>query len=118
MWHDLPIQCAPHVASATIEKIIEVEASDKPLAFHVNGVKVQPLVPDTPEAVAALAKVWIAKGSTVDLGLMQVNSANLPKLGLSVEQVLDPCTNITAGASILTAGYAQAVKVHGEGQEA
>jgi type IV secretion system protein VirB1 len=47
---------------------------------------------------------------------MQVNSRNLAALGVTIEQVLDPCTNIRSGATILTADYAQAVRTRGEGQ--
>jgi type IV secretion system protein VirB1 len=49
---------------------------------------------------------------------MQVNSRNLATLGVTVEQVFDPCTNIRSGATILTANYAQAVRTRGEGQPA
>jgi type IV secretion system protein VirB1 len=52
------------------------------------------------------------------LGLAQINSENLSALGLTVEQVLDPCTNLRAGAAILSEGYARAMKVHGPGQQA
>ena len=41
---------------------------------------------------------------------MQVNSRNLVALGTTVEQVLDPCTNIRDGATILTADYAEAAR--------
>src|SRR6202012_4015163 len=54
----------------------------------------------------------------VDLGLMQVNSRNLAALGYSIWQILDPCTNIRGGASILTADYAEAARSRGEGQAA
>jgi type IV secretion system protein VirB1 len=47
-------------------------------------------VPNTVPEVAALANHWIARGFTVDLGLAQINSANLSALGLTVEEVLDP----------------------------
>jgi type IV secretion system protein VirB1 len=47
-----------------------------------------------------------------------VNSRNLVTLGLTVQQVLDPCTNIRGGATILTADYAEAVRTRGEGQSA
>ncbi|MGH7690699.1 MAG: hypothetical protein ACREN3_13915, partial [Gemmatimonadaceae bacterium] len=48
----------------------------------------------------------------------QVNSANLPALGITVGQVLDPCANLRAGGTILTADYAAAVQRWGEGQGA
>ena len=50
---------------------------------------------------------FFGRGDNVDMGLAQINSKNLPALGLTVEQVFDPCTNIAAGANILAAGYAR-----------
>lgn len=118
MWHDLAVQCAPDVSPVTIEAIIRVESKGNPLALNVNRVKVQPVVPKTAPEVAKVAADWIARGFSVDLGIMQINSANLPKLGLTIEQVLDPCTNIRAGAAILADGYARAKSLHGGGQTA
>src|SRR5690606_28739596 len=54
---------------------------------------------------AALARQYIAAGYTVDMGLMQVNSANLPKLGYSVEDMFDTCKNLRAGSTVLTNFY-------------
>jgi len=48
-----------------------------------------------------------------DYGLMQINSAELPALaqkGISLETLMDPCTNIQVGAQIL----AQKIKSHGD----
>jgi type IV secretion system protein VirB1 len=118
MWADLALECAPNVAASTMEAIIRVESGGDPLAVNVNRVKVQPVMPKTASEVATLAKEWIARGFSVDLGLAQINSANLPALGLTVEQVLDPCTNLRAGATILADGYERAVKLHGPGQRA
>ncbi|MGT2457752.1 lytic transglycosylase domain-containing protein [Cupriavidus basilensis] len=69
------------------------------------------------EAVAT-ANELIAAGHNLDLGLGQINNRNLAALGLSVEQVFEPCTNIGAAATILTWGYQRAKQVHGPGQEA
>lgn len=49
---------------------------------------------------------------------MQINSQNLKGLGLTVEQVLEPCHNLAAGSRILSRGYAGAVKRYGHGQDA
>jgi type IV secretion system protein VirB1 len=79
----------------------------------------KPLKAGDAREAAMLARNYIAQGYSVDLGLMQVNSHNLPALGYTVEEVLnDPCANIRAGAAVLTADYAAAVRVHGEGQAA
>lgn len=118
MWYDLAVQCAPDVSPVTIEAIIRVESKGNPLALNVNHAKVQPVIPMTAPEVSKVAADWIARGFSVDLGLMQINSANLANLGLTIEQVLDPCVNIRAGAAILADGYARAKNLHGEGQTA
>ncbi len=87
------LACAPNVAPATLEAVISVESGGNPLALNVNGLAAQPPpARDVPEA-APVAASFIARGYSVDLGLMQVNSRNLVELGLTVHQVLDPCTN-------------------------
>jgi type IV secretion system protein VirB1 len=113
------LACAANIASVTLEAVIEVESRGDALALHVNGQATQPHRPADAREAAVLARNYIAQGYSVDLGLMQVNSRNLPALGYTVEEVLnDPCTNIRADAAVLTADYAAAVRVHGEGQAA
>jgi type IV secretion system protein VirB1 len=41
----------------------------------------------------------------VDIGLMQINSANLPALGISATDALDPCVSLAGGAAVLRAAY-------------
>jgi type IV secretion system protein VirB1 len=112
------LACASNIAPATLEAVIDVESHDDPLAIHVNGVHRQPRRPADAAEAARIAGAYIRAGYTVDLGLMQVNSANLPALGTTVGQVLDPCANIRAGGAILTADYAAAAQRWGEGQAA
>ena len=112
------LACAPNVAPTTLQAIVAVESGGHPLALNINGIRVQPPpARDTREA-AQVAESYIARGYSVDIGLMQVNSRNLAALGTTVEQVLDPCTNIRAAATILTADYAEAARTRGDGQPA
>src|SRR5207248_11597088 len=112
------LACAPNVAPVTLEAIIQVESGGNPLALNVDGLHVQLAAPRDANEAAEIASRYIAAGYSVDLGLMQVNSRNLPALGYSIEQVLEPCTNIRGGSIILTADYAEAARTHGEGQPA
>ncbi len=114
---DLILTCAPDVAPQTVQEIIRVESGGNPLAININGASLARPAIDVADAVK-LASSAMAAGHTVDLGLMQVNSANLPKLGYTVEQMFDSCTNLKAGAAILTVNYGRAVERHGPGQEA
>jgi type IV secretion system protein VirB1 len=112
------LACAANVAAPTLEAIIAVESRGDALALHVNGVASQPPRPRAAKQAARLAEVYIEAGYSVDLGLMQVNSSELAFLGYTVEQVLDPCTNIRAGGRILASEYSAAAHVLGVGQPA
>jgi soluble lytic murein transglycosylase-like protein len=52
----------------------------------------------------AVNRSHFAKTKTVDIGIMQVNTDQkvLRNLGVTADQLLDPCTNIHAGARILS----------------
>lgn len=111
--------CAPTVAVETVQAIVQVESQGDPIALASNrpggAARLNPV--DLADAIR-LARAEIAAGNSVDMGLMQVNSKNLRKLGLTVEQVWEPCTNLRAGAQILEAAYVGATKEFGDGQAA
>ncbi len=112
------LACALNVSPVTLEAVARVESDGNPLALNVNRLPgPQPRPASVAEAVR-IAESYIARGYSVDIGLMQVNNRNLPALGYTIEQVLDPCTNIAAGGRILTANYADAARRMGEGQPA
>jgi type IV secretion system protein VirB1 len=118
MWADVAAQCAPHVHPATIERIIQVESGGNALSVNVNRLAAQPPRATTTDDAKAIARAYIANGYSVDLGAMQVNSGNLPSLGLTLDTIFDPCVNVRAGATILSADYAAAAARLGEGQAA
>ena len=97
--------CAPSVAPQTLAAIAHVESRFDPLAIGVNrGPRPAGRARDAAEAVT-IARRLIASGANLDLGLAQINSANLGWLGLSVEAAFDPCRNLAAAATVLQAGY-------------
>lgn len=103
----LAAQCAPGVAPETLLSLAHTESRFDPLAIGVNGGKNPPSVTTAADA-AITAKRYIAAGYSIDLGIAQINSANLGWLGLSVEDAFDPCRNLAAAARVLTANYATA----------
>ncbi len=119
MLADALLACALMVHPATLDAVVRVESHGYASAIHVNGIndKDQPRNLDSIGA-AAIARRYIAAGRSVDLGLMQVNSRNLAGLNLTVEQVMDPCTNLHAGGTILAAFYSKAAQRYGQGQTA
>lgn len=104
----LAAACAPVIPPETLTPLIRVESGFDPLAINVNGEpKIKVRARNAGEAVVA-ARRLIAQGRSVDLGLGQINSANLRWLGLSVEAAFDPCRNLSAAATVLGDGYRRA----------
>ncbi len=108
--------CAPHIAPPTLAAVIHVESGGNPLALNVNGIG--RFRPASRADAIAIATHFIARGHRVDIGLMQVDSSNLRALGYSVASMLDPCTNVRAGSSILSADYRIALNAGDHGQQA
>jgi type IV secretion system protein VirB1 len=121
-------ECAPNVHWSTMSAIVKVESSGNAFALADAGPlnvpyaqrknMVRSYFPASLGEAAQLARDLIADGHTVSLGLAQVNDRNLDRYGLTIEQALDPCTNLATGAKILSSFYRKASKQYGEGQQA
>ncbi|RZA12008.1 MAG: lytic transglycosylase domain-containing protein, partial [Proteobacteria bacterium] len=65
--------------------------------------------PRSLDEARATAQMLESKGYNYSLGAAQVNRVNFRKYGLDTfEKAFDPCTNLSAGASILAGCYASA----------
>ena len=99
-----PIQlialCAPAVAPVTMAALVQQESGGNAFALHDNTTG-RTYQPQSAQAAAALLRGLIARGHSVDIGLAQVNSRNLPVLGLDPTAALDPCENLRAAQKIL-----------------
>ena len=108
-------QCAPLVAPQTMAAIVRTESGFRPLAIGVNGGAWLVRQPENVEEAVVTAKWLIGNGYNIDMGLGQVNSSNLRKTGLSVEDAFDPCKNLSTSAMILHGNYTLASrKIVGE----
>lgn len=111
-------QCAPSVAPETLLSVVHAESKFDTLAIGVNARGVRPERPATPAAAARIARSLIARGYNIDLGLGQINSANLRWLGLSVEDTFDPCRNLAAAARVLSSNFLDAARTQGSSDRA
>ena len=89
-----------------VRAVMDVESSAHPWTVNVAG---RDHYPQKSEEALHLVRSALAKGKSVDVGLMQINSYWLHKLRLSPDIVLDPAVNLTIGAWIL----AQELKRYG-----
>lgn len=101
---ELLLACAPAVDPVTMSAIVKQESGGHPWSINDNNGKRSYRLKTKEEAVLKATEL-ISSGHSIDMGLAQINSKNLRWLGLSVAQVFDPCTNISAGAKVLTQGY-------------
>jgi type IV secretion system protein VirB1 len=100
----LAARCAPAVPEWVLGAVARTESNFYPWRLHDNTARVSSDPPSL-QAAEAEAAAWLAAGHSVDLGLMQINSGNLPALGMNVNEVLDPCASLAAGAAVLRAAY-------------
>lgn len=109
MIYDVPAivslaqQCAPEVATEAVVPLVMTESGGDSLAVNVNkGPRVRA---GSIAEGAAIVRRYIAAGYTVDVGLAQINSANFARLGVTVEDVFEPCTNLKLASTVLQQGY-------------
>jgi len=104
---DLAGRCGSSVAVSTLAAVAKTESGFETLGIYDNTTG-QSQIHKTPDEAAAAAERLIAKGDSLDIGLMQINSANLKGLGMSVRDALDSCKSISAAATILTRNFLNA----------
>lgn len=91
-------------------KLVRAESGFKRFAIGVNNSSHRSYFPTSEKEAVRIAGDLIARGHSIDMGLGQINSANLDWLGLTVESVFDSCTNLSASEKVLRDGYDRARK--------
>jgi|KBSMisStaDraftv2_1062788.scaffolds.fasta_scaffold13299_6 type IV secretion system protein VirB1 len=102
VFAQLAATCAPDVAPETLAALARTESGFDPFVIGDNTTRQAHHPHDQAEAIRT-ATLLLDAGHSIDLGVMQINSKNMQWLGLTVESVFDPCENIRAGATVLTA---------------
>jgi type IV secretion system protein VirB1 len=99
--------CAPYVATQTTRALVSVESGFDPLAIHVNGARLE-RQPRTLREAIATAQALHSMGWNFDMGLAQINVRNADRLGVPIDQVFDPCTNLRLMQRILQECFVRA----------
>lgn len=127
----LQSRCLPTVPLTTLNAIILVESGGNPNAMQIDFPRALLKQWHLPEGTLRLkrqptiereALEWLEyferRNISVDLGLMQVSTAEAHRRGFPPETLLDPCFNLRAGWQILDSAYRLETKTYGPGQEA
>ena len=115
-FEELAEKCAPAVSVDTLSALVKTESNFNPFAIGVVGGSVE-----QPKSLQdALLKVskLVANDRSFSVGLAQINSGNFDALGLTAEQLFDPCTNLQAAAQILGRCYMQTSAKYGDNAKA
>ena len=99
-------ESAPTVNARTLLAFAYYESKLHPFAVHDNTTG-RTALPATPADATTLARSLLAQGHSLDLGVMQVNSANLARTGLTVASAFDAAASMNAGGAILVDAYHQ-----------
>lgn len=118
--------CAPQIHPTTLRAVIRTESSGNLYAIGDNGnyrlPKEQRILRTLHEInidrAVQTAQALINAGHVVDLSIGQLNSRNLPRLGMTIRDAFDPCKNLSGAATILVENYLRASAIYGPGQRA
>lgn len=103
-WH----KCSAFASPVTMEKIAYVESGGKPYIIHDNTANKSYIFKSRRSAVNE-ARYLIKSGHNIDMGLAQINSANIYNFNIPITRVFNPCYNIYVGSYILYSDYNKAV---------
>lgn len=101
-------QCASQLDYPVAHSIVQQESGFNPFAINVNKSNIKIAKVKNYSQAILTAKQLLAEGYNIDLGLAQINSSNLNWLGLTVDQVFDPCTNLNAMQKVYLTCYDKA----------
>lgn len=105
LFAQLAAACGPWVHVDTLAAVAQAESGLDPLAIG-DATAGRSHSPRSAATAVAQATALLRQGHSLDLGLMQLNSATLARLGLGVADAFEPCRNIAAGARVLAGGFA------------
>lgn len=97
-------QCAPDVSPDTMNALIMTESGANPYVIANVSDGTSKYFKDEKGAIEYAEKLT-TENKRFSAGLTQIYSKNFPSLNLTNKTVFDPCTNIKAGAAVLTDNY-------------
>lgn len=103
--------CAPDLSEATAY-VLAKELSDlHPWSVGVIGGSV--IASDSPKGAFVLLDALHKKGKSVSIGLFQLSETVLRTMGVTAEDAIDPCRNISLFSDFLMSRYRENIQQHG-----
>lgn len=112
--------CSSGVHPETVAAVVEMVTDREPFVFTVltaDGNRIQGNAADR-ETVIRKGNEHIAAGDQVSVGFMQVSSKYWENHNVTIMDMMDPCTNIEVGTSLLKSAFINAKLAQKESGEA
>lgn len=127
----LRARCLPEAPDSTLRAIVQVESGSNPNAMQIDFprrlLRQWKLNPGTLRLARQpkdrqQAIEWLSYFEKfhifIDLGLMQVSTAEAQRRGIAPVTLFEPCTNLRVGWEILQDAYQLEIKAYGPGEAA
>jgi type IV secretion system protein VirB1 len=130
-FRQLASKCAPDIPLVTLRALVRAESGFRPYAVSLDyprrTARQQGLTDDVillarqPKNLGE-ARSWtywfLQRNRSVSIGLSQISTRNVARLGLTIDQLFDPCTNLQASSHLLKRTYRDAQVTLGDEQTA
>lgn len=99
--------CAPRIGMQTMDRLTYTESKWNAYAIGINYGKWRLKHPPRTKAEAVVTAKYLLdtygrlKDFSIDVGVAQINSNNLAKLGVSLEDLFDACSNLRVAEKVL-----------------
>ena len=130
-FRQLANKCAPDIPLVTLRALVRAESGFRPYAISLDYPRRTARELGLTDSIILLARqpknlaearswtYWFLKRNrSVSVGLSQISTSNVASLGLRIDQLFDPCTNLRASSQLLRAKYLDARVTLGDGQTA
>jgi type IV secretion system protein VirB1 len=104
VFEGMAAQCEKSVAPETLLAVAKVESNFRVFAIHDNTTG-RSYSPTSHDEAIEIAEDLTSKDHSVDLGIMQINNANLKAFGMRVSDAFEPCRAMAVAATILSLDY-------------
>lgn len=121
-------RCVPEVHPTTLSAIVHVESAGHAYVISDDGPEGLPwsqrktmlrsFYPASKDEAVRLVESLLAQRHLVGIGPMQVSVRNVRRLGMTVQDAFDTCTNLRLGGRVLVEQFLSASKKYRNQQEA
>lgn len=130
-FRQLANKCAPDIPLVTLRALVRAESGFRPYAVSLDyprrtareqGLGDNIILLGRQPKNLAEARGWtywfLKRNRSVSIGLSQISTSNVAALGLTIDQLFDPCTNLQASSHLLKRTYRNARVTVGDEQTA